>query len=166
MGKYGQACDVFVFLPDRASCSHNKTKFSSQVTSSLADDILLLLVKSNLETEFNYSARVEKSNLPKNLSTPHILEYWLSSISVLAGKKLYLLFRVQDKDFDFSGAENIEIIEMESNVSFTSKREGHGYYSCIINTNKGATIGWHNVKITLVDDKKNTHEHLIKFKIT
>jgi len=142
---------------------YKKSDFSSRVTSAMAEDVLLLLIQNKLGMDFIFHGKIPGSSLPKNLDTPHILQYWLSNRSVKSGEDLHLLFRVEDTDFDFSG--DVEITEMESHVSYVSKRQGHGYYWCKIGCPKNATPGLHTISLKLKDSKDNEHTHFIKFEV-
>lgn len=144
---------------------YKKADFPSKVTSAIVEDVLVLLIQNRLGVDFRYHARIPKSELPHDLSVPHILQYWMSDDNVEPGQILHLLFRVEDIDFDFPGPESVEITELESNVSFSSKRQGHGYYWARVNCPRTATPGWHTVKLTLNDTKENTHSHLLKFEV-
>ena len=81
------------------------------------------------------------------------------------GEDIHLLFRVEDTDFDFPGAENIEIVESESNVGFKATRQAHGYYSAKLVCPVHATPGVHFLRLRLWDSKGNEHEHQIKFEV-
>jgi hypothetical protein len=144
---------------------YKKADFPSRVTSAMAEDVLLLLIQGKIGVDFNFHGDIPKDESPKVLTTPHILQYWLSNKIIKPGEALHLLFRVEDTDFDFPGAENIETTEMESNVSFPSRRQGHGYYLCEINCPKNATPGFHTVSLKLKDVKGNKHTHNIKFEV-
>lgn len=142
-----------------------KADFPSRVTSAMAEDLLLFLIQDKIGVEFNFHNYISKSELPKDSTTPHILQYWLSSRNVKLGKAIHLLFRVEDTAFDFLGANYIEITELESNVSFLTVRQGQGYYLCTVNCPKNATPGLHSLAIKLRDKKGSTHQHLIKFEV-
>lgn len=144
---------------------YKKADFPSRVTSAMAEDVLLLLIQGKTGVDFYFHGKIPKDESPKVLTTPHILQYWLSNKTIKPGDALRLLFRVEDTDFDFRGPEDIEIIEMESSVSFSSKRQGHGYYLCEINCPKNATPGLHTVRLKLKDGKGNKHAHNIKFEV-
>lgn len=142
---------------------YKKSDFPSRVTSAMAEDVLLLLIQNKLGIDFLFNGVISKDSLPRNLDTPHILEYWLSSKSIKAGDDLHLLYRVQDTDFDFGG--DIETTEMESHVSYESRRQGHGYYCCKVSCPKNATPGLHTISLKLKDTKGNEHTHFIKFEV-
>jgi hypothetical protein len=142
-----------------------KADYPSKVTSAMTENVLLLLIQGKIGIDFNFQGKIPKDELPKDLTTPHILRYWFSNNKVKPGEVIYLLFRVEDTDFDFSGTENTEITEMESNVSFPAKRQGHGYYLCEINCPKYSTSGLHTLTLKLKDAKGNSHPHFIKFEI-
>lgn len=144
---------------------YKKTDFPAKVTSAMTDDILFLLVSSRFEADFNYSHKVLKSELPNSKSVPHIVRYWQTEQSIKPGQDIIFIFRIQDTDFDFSHDDGMEIIEMESNVSFAYQRLGHGYYSSVVYCSKTATKGLHTLKINLKDIKGNHHTHLMKFEV-
>jgi hypothetical protein len=144
---------------------YKKADFPSRVTSAMSEDILLLLIQGKIGIDFNFHGEIPKNEMPKVSTTPHILQYWLSDKRIKPGETVSLLFRVEDTDFDFPGAENVEITETESNVSFPSKRQGHGYYLCQIHSSQNATPGLHTITMKLTDAKKNSHTHRIKFEI-
>ena len=142
-----------------------KADYPSRVSSAMTEDVLSLLIQTKLGIDFNFHEKFPKSALPKELDTPHILHYWVSQKSITAGDKIHLLFRIEDTDFDFPGADNIEITELESNVSFPSKRQGHGYYWCQVNCPHTATAGLHTLRLNLKDAKDNSHSHFIKYEV-
>lgn len=144
---------------------YKKADFPSRVTSAMSEDVLLLLIQNKAGVDFNFQGKILKDEMPKTLTVPHILKYWLSNKAINLGENLHLLFRVEDTDFDFLGAENVEITEMESNVSFPSARQGHGYYSCEIKCPIKATPGIHMLTVKLHDAKNNMHSHIIKFEV-
>lgn len=144
---------------------YKKADFPSRVTSAMSEDVLLLLIQGKIGIDFNFHGEIPKGEMPKVSTTPHILQYWLSNKSIKSGETVSLLFRVQDTDFDFSGTESVEITEAESNVSFPSKRQGHGYYLCQIRCSQNATPGLHTIIMKLTDAKRNSHTHRIKFEV-
>ena len=56
-----------------------KADFPSQVTSAMAEDVLLLLIQAKIGIDFNFHEDIPEGELPKDSRTPHLLEYWLSS---------------------------------------------------------------------------------------
>jgi hypothetical protein len=144
---------------------YKKADFPSKVTSAMAEDVLVLLIQSKIGVDFNFQGQIPKDEAPKFPTTPHILQYWLSNKISKPSETLHLLFRVEDTDFDFPGVDNIEITEMESTVSFPSRRQGHGYYLCEFNCPKNATPGLHTLSLKLKDVKGNKHTHNIKFEV-
>jgi len=144
---------------------YRKADYAAKVTTSLADNILLLMIQSRLGVPFNAPVTLSAKDLPKDLGIPHILHYCLTPGRVNRGQSFHLLLRVRDTGLDLPGSEAVRVRETEHDVRFASAREGHGYYSCNASCPTSATPGIHRLEVQLEDDKGNKNTQFIEFEV-